>query len=345
VRIHGYDPVPEFVVQVKAAVIQSVVRANQDLASSEQTRMLFVMGREETVGQDSRFELRDGTVAWAWNSHPPEDRLRATGPFDPDFPVIAFKRSDRSLAAVIFGHSTHSFGTRRPARRSPTFYGLAAQTFEQETGAVTTFIEGAAGSTHLTEIDGLRGVDELTISKIAVEAERRILDALRYHVDQASEIPVARIDSLKREFIVKVRTFDEASEEYAVSSYCQRTFGVALGEKVAAVFRQMRAELASSRGKQRKTWISVMRVGDVAIVGVPAELFTQLGIDIKRRSPFRYTFIAELANDYVGYVANADAYRLGGYQIWTGLHSWAERGTGELMVDECSKLLNELYWR
>src|SRR5207244_5876022 len=102
--------------------------------------------------------------------------------------------------------------------------------------------------------------------------------------------------------------FDEEKEEKAVSSYCKKAFGDANGEKTAAVFRQMRAELAAHRGEERKTWLSATRIGDVAIVGVPAEFFTQLGIDIKKRSPFRYTFIAELANDYVDYVGNAEAY-------------------------------------
>lgn len=115
-------------------------------------------------------------------------------------------------------------------------------------------------------------------------------------------------------------------------------------ERTIAIFKQMRDELAPYQGEERKTWISATRIGDVAIVGVPAEFFTQPGRDVKERSPFKgKTIIAELANDYVGYVGNADAYRLGGYQLWMGHHSWTERGTGELLVDETVKLLNELY--
>jgi neutral ceramidase len=107
----------------------------------------------------------------------------------------------------------------------------------------------------------------------------------------------------------------------------------------------MRREYADHQGEERKTWLSAVRIGDVAIVGVPAELFTQLGLDIKRRSPFRHTVIAELANDYVGYVGNADAYRLGGYQLWMGQHSWTERGTGEQFVDAAVEMLQELHAR
>jgi hypothetical protein len=80
----------------------------------------------------------------------------------------------------------------------------------------------------------------------------------------------------------------------------------------------------------------------VAIVGVPAELFTKFGQDIKRRSPFRYTYVAELANDWIGYLPDRKAFELGGYQTWTVLHSYAERGTGEAVVEEAVRLLGEL---
>jgi hypothetical protein len=75
---------------------------------------------------------------------------------------------------------------------------------------------------------------------------------------------------------------------------------------------------------------------------VPAELFTGLGMEIKRRSPFTNTFIAELSNDWIGYLPDREAHRLGGYQVWTGLHSYAEPGTGERLVDKAVKILEEL---
>ena len=269
------------------------------------------------------------TISWGV----PDDNtkpLRPTGPFDPDFPVMAFKRPDQSLTAVIFGHAAHNVIGQLPSR-SPMFYGLAGQAFEEESRAVTTFIEGAAGSTH----PGPKATYD--------DGKRRILNAIRYHVDQAPEMSVVRIGSPKKEVTVKVRNFNEETEEKAVSSCCTKWQGVADGKKNAAVFQKARKGLTACRGQERKTRLSATRIGDVAIVGVPAELFTQLGLDIKKRSPFLCTFIAELANDYVGYVGNADAYRLGGYQLWMGRHSWTERGTSELFVNQAVDLLSALY--
>ena len=68
----------------------------------------------------------------------------------------------------------------------------------------------------------------------------------------------------------------------------------------------------------------------------------EFGLEIKKRSPFARTFVAELANDWIGYTPDRQAHRLGGYQVWTGLHSYAAPGTGERLVDEAVAILEEL---
>jgi hypothetical protein len=165
-----------------------------------------------------------------------------------------------------------------------------------------------------------------------------VLDALARSEPHA----VDRIDGLKRPFRFKVRTFDEAKEEAAVTSYCSKRVGEPYTSQIAKVFRDMRKELAPQQGQERESVIQVLRIGDVAIVGVPAEFFTALGQDIKRRSPFRHTIVAELANDWIGYLPDRKGHERGGYQTWTGLHSYAEPGTGEAVVEQALEMLQEL---
>jgi len=70
-----------------------------------------------------------------------------------------------------------------------------------------------------------------------------------------------------------------------------------------------------------------------------------LGQEIKRRSPYRNTYVFELANDYVGYIPDARGFDRGGYQVWTGLHSFLARGAGETIVAAALDLLHELHDR
>jgi hypothetical protein len=191
-----------------------------------------------------------------------------------------------------------------------------------------TFLAGAYGSTHNLSLDG----KEMTY---------RIAEAVRSALSRAQPHEVGVLKALKRELAYRVRRFDEAREDAAVVSYCQKRLSGDLSYTIE-IFRKMRRELAASQGEERKTWVQALRIGDVAIVGVPGELFTYLGLEIKRRSPLRYTYVGGTANDYIGYIPDADAYALGGYQVWTGFHSFVEKGTGEAIVDAAVSMLEEL---
>ncbi len=57
-----------------------------------------------------------------------------------------------------------------------------------------------------------------------------------------------------------------------------------------------------------KVEIQAIRIGDIGFVGIPAEYFVELQLDIKKRSPFKYTFVSELANGWVGYVPTKKAF-------------------------------------
>jgi len=325
VRVHGYDRIESFCAHVRDQIVAAVKEADERAKKSGPIEFRFALGHESSVGQNSRLLLDDGMIHWIGDRR---GAVRPTGPFDPQLPVFGFKRHTGGYEAVWFNHSTHAIGTIRPGVRSPTFYGLAAQALEKELGGTVTFISGAFGSTHNLTLD-------------CREMTHRMSAAVRDALDRAEPRALRSARSIKREYPIRVRHFDEMREDHAVSKYCKKYMG---GDPsyCIEVFRKMRKELAASQGKTRKTWLQAMRVGDVAIVGVPGELFTSLGLEIKRRSPFRYTYVAGAANDYIGYIPDERAYELGGYQVWTGFHSFVAKGTGEAMVEEAVKMLEEL---
>ncbi|HWC91110.1 MAG TPA: hypothetical protein VG433_15680, partial [Pirellulales bacterium] len=202
-----------------------------------------------------------------------------------------------------------------------------------ELGGTIGFLEGASGSTHNL---GMR--DPVPID----EAISRIKRDVRQGIERGEPQPITRLSGIKRSFSFKVRHFDEAQEDAAVSRYCARR-APDREQTIVEVFRRQRDVLRPQQGQVRETWLQVLTVGDVALVGVPAEFFTGLGLEIKRRSPYQKTFVAELANDWIGYLPDREAHRLGGYQTWTGLHSYAEPGTGERIVDEIVAMLDQLH--
>ncbi len=323
--VHGYGRDDLFCERLKKAVIVSVQKANDNLKDGEAT-FSFYLGEENTVGANSRLMMPDGKIRWIGTIN---GAVRPTGPFDPQLPVLAFRGKNKKLRALIYNHSTHTIGTRKGNVRSAGFYGLAAQELEKELGGVVSFLEGASGSTHnINRVSTAQAVDRFKVV---------IKDAL----NKAEPRAVDRLAVIKRPFTFSVRVFDEQVEDQKVVSYCKKYSGTR-ADDVIKVFRDMRTVLKPQQGKQRETWLQVMLIGDVAIVGVPAEYFTGLGVEIKKRSPFKNTYVAELANDWIGYLPDVEAHQLGGYQTWMGLHSYAELGTGERVVDEVVKMLEEL---
>lgn len=325
--VHGYSRDETFIKRLKEAIFLAVSRANDRLKELGNAEMYFWLGQESTVGHNSRFLLSDSTIYW---TGPMDDAIRPTGTFDPELPVIAFKGENEILEAVLFNHSTHNIGGRKGGVRSPAFYGLAAQELEEKNGGKFLFLLGAAGSVHDYRISP----DERIL---------RIKDAVTEALEKAQRREVSRLISVKDEFEYYVREFNDAKEDEAVSYYCKKRLSNRDPDSIIEVFRNMRKELIPHQGELRKTWLQVMVIGDVAIVGVSGELFNELGIEIKRRSPFRYTYIVELANDYIGYIPDKKGFELGGYQVWTGFHSFIAKGTGEAIVDRVTGLLKDIH--
>ncbi len=322
-RVHAYGPDERFCRHLQQVIPEAVVAAQSRLSPAT---FLYGKGEEKTIGQNSRLLLQDGAIYWIG---PRNDVVRPTGPVDPDVPVLVFRSPEGKLLAMLFGHSAHTIGDLKGGVRSPAFYGMAAQSLEQQYGGIVAFLEGASGSTHRLDVS-------------PVEAYQRIRQVVEETMKSAQPVPVDKLLAVKEPFTFRYRTFDEAAEEKAVTEYCQKRVGGQGAEAIATVFRQMRKELAPFQGKETRTWLQVIRIGPVAVVGVPGELFTHLGLEIKRQSPFPHTVVVELANDWIGYIPDREGHRLGGYQVWTGLHSYVEPGTGERLVEQAVRMLRSV---
>ena len=99
-------------------------------------------------------------------------------------------------------------------------------------------------------------------------------------------------------------------------------------------------DVAAREGKPWEVEVQVIALGEqLAIVGLPGEIFTELGLAIKKASPFPFTVIAELANGSIGYIPNRSAYAEGNYEV---VSARCAEGAGELLVESAVKLLRQL---
>lgn len=93
-------------------------------------------------------------------------------------------------------------------------------------------------------------------------------------------------------------------------------------------------------GERKTTEVQALAIGDdLAVVGLPGEVFAELGLALRERSPFRHTLVLGLANEAIGYVPTRRAYHEGGYEPTS---SRLQPGGGERLVEEALDLLAAL---
>ena len=99
-------------------------------------------------------------------------------------------------------------------------------------------------------------------------------------------------------------------------------------------------DLQARSGETLPMEVQVFRLGsEVAIVGLPGEVFVDLGLAIKKASPFPTTLVIELAQDAPGYVPTRKAFQEGSYET---VNSRILPGGGEMLLEAAVQTLNEL---
>ena len=94
------------------------------------------------------------------------------------------------------------------------------------------------------------------------------------------------------------------------------------------------------RGTEWPMEVQVFRLdAETAIVCLPAEIFVEFGLAIKKASPFKRTFVISICNDRPAYVPTLKAFGEGSYEV---INSRLKPGGGEAMTEAAIKLLNEL---
>ena len=98
-------------------------------------------------------------------------------------------------------------------------------------------------------------------------------------------------------------------------------------------------DTAAREGKPLEVEVQVIALGnELAWVGLPGEVFVELGLAIKKNSPFKRTLLVELANGSIGYIPDRRSYAEGNYEPESAR---CAPGSGELLVDTALKLLKE----
>lgn len=84
------------------------------------------------------------------------------------------------------------------------------------------------------------------------------------------------------------------------------------------------------------------RIGDLSVASIPCEVFVEIGLRLKRSTPFVRHFTVSLANGYNGYLPTAEHHAAGGYETWRARSSYLEVGAAEKISVQLESMLAAL---
>jgi neutral ceramidase len=118
------------------------------------------------------------------------------------------------------------------------------------------------------------------------------------------------------------------------------------GEDLGLLRRTVALPARTRRGlpgrRPLRAELTALRVGSAAFLFLPGEPFVEIGLAIRRSSPFGFTAVAGYAEDYIGYLPTDSAFEEGGYELGPGGWARAGRGSEKIIVRESLTLLRHL---
>jgi hypothetical protein len=301
-----------------------------------------------------------GTHGPAWG----DGFVGMEGTADEELAVLLARGPDGSVLGGLVDFACHPTAMGHEPVYSADYPGVLAEELEARHGGIFGFLIGAAGDTSTPDpnsrdaesgfgrehtlamgraladkADGaIQAGQPLTIDRIGVASTRLQIPQRR---PTAEQVELAR-------WYLEERPADLDELDFTRRLYGHDyTFndGKQLGnERHAQELLNMWRWQQGKAGQElvEAIEIQVIALGDVAIVGFPVELFSDLGRRVKTGSPFPDTLIATLANGWHGYAPTREAFARGGYEPRFAYPSRLAPEAGDRMTDAALELLRRL---
>ncbi|MGI8912350.1 MAG: hypothetical protein ACR2JY_00935 [Chloroflexota bacterium] len=303
-----------------------------------------------------RFRMRDGTVQMNPSRGNPEI-LQPVSPVDPALTVLYFEDSERQEPLALWANFTlHYVGTDHADAISADYFGRFARIVEAGLGgkALALLTNGASGQINNIDIhdshqpSGAHQAER--VARVVAGSALAGAGLARLH-ENVTLGATSRMLQVERRRVTDddLRLAEQillASGRQGIDALPAGSFswlhGQALPSSVVTAYaREM--PLLAALPADLPAEVQAFRVGDVAIVSLPGEIFVELGLAIKAASPAPRTAVVGLANGYLGYVPDAPGFDAGGYETWAARSQAVERGAGEALVATANSLTKELF--
>lgn len=292
-------------------------------------------GRNSDISFNRRYWMKDGKLRTNPGYMNP-DIDHPAGPIDPSVSVIRIDHLDGTAMGVITNFACHT-DTVGGTEYSGDYPAVLSEALKRSLGeqVVSVFSLGACGDINHCNFSKLRQASPNITEWMGQQLAEEVLQ-VRENIVTRGQAEAAAV----RSFIgMELR---EASEEEV--AHAQQVLNDSSIKGAERFFAEQIMKVKEVPGGSAQLEIQAVRLGDLAFVGFPGEIFVELGLAVKQASPFSDTWVGTLCNGSIyGYVCTAAAYTQGGYEPRLKLFNRIAPGTGERMVDTAVDLLQRLF--
>lgn len=261
--------------------------------------------------------------------------------------ALSFRNADGEFVGTILNYACHAVVLGADNLLiSPDYPGVATELLERELGGVALFFNGACGNINPIKRGSFDYADEAgrTIGEEALKCLK------------ASEfIPTDTLKVRSETLALPLMSCPSQEELKEELQRYRQELRLAQDENNLARIKQFRAMVlwveemldalpTGSVPDRAIAELQLINIGDVCLVGVPGELFVELGLRIKELLPSKHIFVIGYANGCIGYIPTDSAIEEGGYEPSEAARYYGSlplaKGTEELVVEGIRKLLS-----
>ena len=288
------------------------------------------VAQQQGLSFNRRFHMKDGAVRFNPGLRNP-DIVRPAGPIDPGVGMIFFRdaNGDRVFASLVnFALHLDTTGGTLYAADYPYFI---EQNLREKFGQDFTLLFGTGTCGDINHFD---------VTTKDIRKPEAIGATLAGTVAAAQTQAIAKPSLAVKRAVVEVPMQTFTAVEIAQAKKDMDKIGTSEMSFLDQVRTYKIVDLQGRHGSTIPLEVQVFRLSDeVAVVGLPGEVFVEHGLAIKKASPFPVTLVIELCQDDVAYVPTKKAFAEGSYET---VNSRIAPGGGEMMTETAIRLLKDL---
>ncbi|HUT88758.1 MAG TPA: hypothetical protein VMY37_04635 [Thermoguttaceae bacterium] len=271
------------------------------------------------------------------------DLLKPAGPVDPQIAFFALQATDGRPLALVANYSLHYVGGTGRNYLSADYFAVFADRIQQLLAADRLdppFVGAMSNGTSAN-------INNIDYSK--PREKREPYQQIRLVADQCAQAVFQQYDKLvwhdwvplgmqQRELELGVRKPTAAQLEHAkqvLADPDRRDRFPHERNYAAKAIQQLESPDTVS------VMLQTVRIGELGISAIPFEVFSEIGLELKARNPFKPSFTMELANGGYGYLPTPEQHKLGGYETWLGTNKVEEQASVKIvdaLLEMCAEL-------